>query len=77
MLSSLLATKRHRPRPTSNLVAQPWLPQRFDEGLRHGHRPFLAVAPAGYGSRRYLSSTAPTRFDSSPERCSAVSCPVV
>jgi ATP/maltotriose-dependent transcriptional regulator MalT len=67
MLSSLLATKRHRPRPTSNLVARSRLPQRPDEGLRHGHRLFLVVAPpramAPCGTslvRRLLDSTAPS-----------------
>ena len=49
MLSTLLTTKLHRPRPTSNLVARPRLAQRLDEGLRNGHRLFLVVAPAGYG----------------------------
>jgi LuxR family maltose regulon positive regulatory protein len=49
MLSTLLATKLHRPRPTSNLVARPRLTQRLDDGLRDGHRLFLVVAPAGYG----------------------------
>jgi LuxR family maltose regulon positive regulatory protein len=49
MLSTLLATKLHRPRPTPNLVARPRLTQRLDEGLRNGHRLFLVVAPAGYG----------------------------
>jgi len=49
MLSTLLATKLHRPRPTSSLVARPRLTQRLDEGLRNGHRLFLIVAPAGYG----------------------------
>jgi ATP/maltotriose-dependent transcriptional regulator MalT len=59
MLSSLLATKLHKPHPASKLVARPRLTQRLDEGLRHGHRLFLVVASAGYGSRRYLSGTAP------------------
>jgi ATP/maltotriose-dependent transcriptional regulator MalT len=59
MLSTLLATKLHRPRPTSNLVARPRLTQHLDEGLRDGHRLFLVVAPADYGSLRYLSGTAP------------------
>src|SRR5512137_2886382 len=49
MPSTLLATKLHRPRPTSNLVSPPRLIQRLDEGLRNGHRLFLVVAPAGYG----------------------------
>jgi LuxR family maltose regulon positive regulatory protein len=49
MVSTLLATKLHRPRPTSNLVARPRLTQRLDEGLRNGRRLFLVVAPAGYG----------------------------
>ena len=49
MLSTLLETKLHRPRPTSNLVARPRLTQCLDEGLRNGHRLFLVVAPAGYG----------------------------
>jgi LuxR family maltose regulon positive regulatory protein len=49
MLSTLLATKLHRPHPTANLVARPRLTQRLDEGLRNGHRLFLVVAPAGYG----------------------------
>jgi ATP/maltotriose-dependent transcriptional regulator MalT len=49
MLSTLLATKLHRPRPTSSLVARPRLTERLDEGLRNGHRLFLVVAPAGYG----------------------------
>jgi LuxR family maltose regulon positive regulatory protein len=49
MLSTLLATKLHRPRPTANLVARPRLTQRLDGGLRNGHRLFLVVAPAGYG----------------------------
>jgi ATP/maltotriose-dependent transcriptional regulator MalT len=45
MLSTLLATKLHRPRPTANLVARPRLTQRLDEGLRNGHRLFLLVPP--------------------------------
>jgi LuxR family maltose regulon positive regulatory protein len=49
MLSTLLATKLHRPQPTSKLVARPRLTQRLDEGLRSGHRLLLVVAPAGYG----------------------------
>src|SRR5512136_915569 len=49
MLSTLLATKLHRPRATANLVARPRLTQHLDAGLRHGHRLFLVVAPAGYG----------------------------
>jgi LuxR family maltose regulon positive regulatory protein len=49
MLSTLLATKLHRPHPTPNLVARPRLTQRLDEGLREGHRLILVVAPAGYG----------------------------
>jgi LuxR family maltose regulon positive regulatory protein len=49
MNSTLLATKLHRPRPTSNLVARPRLTDRLDDGLRNGHRLFLVVAPAGYG----------------------------
>ena len=49
MVSPLLATKLHRPRPTSNLLARPRLTQRLDQGLRQGHRLFLVVAPAGYG----------------------------
>jgi LuxR family maltose regulon positive regulatory protein len=49
MLSTLLATKLHRPRPTPSLVARPRLTQRLDEGLRNRHRLFLVVAPAGYG----------------------------
>ncbi|MBN1815520.1 MAG: AAA family ATPase, partial [Anaerolineae bacterium] len=49
MLPTLLATKLHVPRPTSNLVARPRLIQRLDAGLQKGHRLFLVVAPAGYG----------------------------
>jgi LuxR family maltose regulon positive regulatory protein len=49
MLSTLLATKLHRPRPTPNLVARPRLTQRLDEGLQKRHCLFLVVAPAGYG----------------------------
>lgn len=49
MLSTLLTTKLHRPRPTSNLVARPRLTRRLDEGLQKGHRLLLVVAPAGYG----------------------------
>jgi LuxR family maltose regulon positive regulatory protein len=49
MLSTLLATKLHRPRPTAKLVARPRLTERLDDGLRNGHRLFLVVAPAGYG----------------------------
>jgi LuxR family maltose regulon positive regulatory protein len=49
MLSTLLATKLHRPQPTSKLVARPRLTQRLDAGLQNGHRLFLVVAPAGYG----------------------------
>jgi ATP/maltotriose-dependent transcriptional regulator MalT len=45
MLSTLLATKLHRPRPTASLVARPRLTQRLDEGLQNGHRLFLAVPP--------------------------------
>jgi LuxR family maltose regulon positive regulatory protein len=49
MSSTLLATKLHRPRPTSTLVARPRLTQRLDKGLEEGHPLFLVVAPAGYG----------------------------
>jgi LuxR family maltose regulon positive regulatory protein len=49
MLSTLLATKLHRPHPTPNLVARPRLTQRLDEGLQKRHCLFLVVAPAGYG----------------------------
>jgi ATP/maltotriose-dependent transcriptional regulator MalT len=49
LLSTLLATKLHRPRPTPSLVARPRLTERLDAGLRNGHRLFLVVAPAGYG----------------------------
>lgn len=56
MLSNLLATKLHRPRPTSNLVARPRLTQRLDEGLRNGHRLFLVVAPAGYGKTTLVAN---------------------
>jgi LuxR family maltose regulon positive regulatory protein len=49
MLSTLFATKLHRPHPTANLVARPRLTERLDAGLRNGHRLFLVVAPAGYG----------------------------
>ena len=43
MLSTLLATKLHRPHPAANLVARPRLTQRVDEELRNGHRLFLVV----------------------------------
>ena len=49
MVSTLLATKLYRPRPTSSLVARPRLTQRLDDGLQAGHRLILVVAPAGYG----------------------------
>ncbi|HNS52761.1 MAG TPA: LuxR C-terminal-related transcriptional regulator [Anaerolineae bacterium] len=49
MLSTLLATKLHRPRPASSRIARPRLTQRLDDGLRKGHALFLIVAPAGYG----------------------------
>ena len=49
MLSTLLATKLHRPRPSANIVARSRLTGRLDAGLRNGHRLFLVVAPAGYG----------------------------
>jgi ATP/maltotriose-dependent transcriptional regulator MalT len=47
MPSTLLATKLHRPRPTSSLVARPRLTQHLDEGLRNGRRLFLVVPPPG------------------------------
>jgi ATP/maltotriose-dependent transcriptional regulator MalT len=50
MLSTLLATKLHRPRPTTNLVARPRLTQRLDDGLREGHRLFLVVPPRAMAS---------------------------
>jgi len=50
MLSPLLATKLHRPRPTANLVARPRLTQRLDEGPRNGHRLFLVVPPLAMAS---------------------------
>jgi len=50
MLSTLLATKLHRPRPTSNLVVRPRLTQRLDEGLRNGRRPFLVMPPRAMAS---------------------------
>ncbi len=49
MLSTLLATKLYRPRPTSSLVTRPRLNQLLDMGLGDGHRLILVVAPAGYG----------------------------
>jgi len=55
MVSTLLATKLHRPRPTSTLVARPRLTQRLDEGLRKGHPLILVVAPAGYGKTTLVS----------------------
>jgi LuxR family maltose regulon positive regulatory protein len=55
LLSTLLATKLHRPRPTPNLVARPRLTQCLDEGLRNRHRLFLVVAPAGYGKTTLVS----------------------
>jgi ATP/maltotriose-dependent transcriptional regulator MalT len=45
MLSTLLATKLHRPHPTANLVARPRLTQLLEEGLRKHHRLFLVAAP--------------------------------
>ena len=45
MLSTLLATKLHRPRPTANPVARPRLTQRLDEGLRNGHALSLVMSP--------------------------------
>ena len=50
MLSTLLATKLHRPRPTANLVARPCLTQRLDEVLRNGHRLFLVLLPRAMAS---------------------------
>ena len=50
MLSTLLATKLHRPRPTANLVARPRLTWRLDEGLRSGRRLFLVVPPLAMAS---------------------------
>jgi LuxR family maltose regulon positive regulatory protein len=55
VLSTLLATKLYKPRPTPNLVARPRLTQRLEEGLRDGHRLFLVVAPAGYGKTTLVS----------------------
>jgi len=55
MSFSLLATKLHRPRPTSTLVARPRLNHRLDKGLRDGHPLFLVVAPAGYGKTTLVS----------------------
>ncbi|UCC76655.1 MAG: hypothetical protein JSW37_14300 [Anaerolineales bacterium] len=49
MLSTLLATKLHRPRPTLNLLARPRLTQGLDGGLRDDLCLMLVVAPAGYG----------------------------
>jgi ATP/maltotriose-dependent transcriptional regulator MalT len=50
MLSTLLATKLHRPRPTSSPVARPRLTDRLDAGLRNGHRLFLVVPPRAMAS---------------------------
>lgn len=46
MLSTLLATKLHRPRPTASLMARPRLTERLDVGLRNGRRLFQVVTPA-------------------------------
>ena len=50
MLSTLLATKLHRPHPTANLVVHPRLTQRLDEGLRDGRHLFLVVPPRAMAS---------------------------
>jgi LuxR family maltose regulon positive regulatory protein len=55
MPTTLLATKLHRPRPTSKLVVRPRLTQRLDKGLQNGHRLFLVVAPAGYGKTTLMT----------------------
>jgi LuxR family maltose regulon positive regulatory protein len=49
VLSTLLETKLHRPRPTTSLVARPRLTDRLVEALRNGRSLILVVAPAGYG----------------------------
>jgi ATP/maltotriose-dependent transcriptional regulator MalT len=59
MLSTLLATKLHRPHPTPNLAARPRLTQRLDEGLRNGHCLFLVVslrAVASSGTSKMMIS---------------------
>jgi len=56
MVSTLLATKLHRPRPTSTLVTRPRLNQRLDDGLQKGHPLLLVVAPAGYGKSTLVSN---------------------
>ena len=60
MVSTLLVTKRYNAHPTPNLVAQPSLTQRLDDGLRDDNCPFLVVASAGNGSLCHLFGTAPT-----------------
>ena len=50
MLSTLLATKLHRPHPTANPVARPRLTQRLDERLRNGHPLSLVMSPPAMAS---------------------------
>jgi hypothetical protein len=45
MLSTLLATKLHRPHLTPNLLARLRCARRLDEGLQSDHNQFVLAAP--------------------------------
>ena len=48
-MSSLLATKLHRPSVPAKRVQRPQLIQRLNEGLEAGRNLTLVSAPAGFG----------------------------
>jgi LuxR family maltose regulon positive regulatory protein len=54
-MSSLLATKLHRPSLPPKYVQRPLLMQRLDEGLEADRRVMLVSAPAGFGKTTCVS----------------------
>lgn len=55
MFANLLATKLHRPLPSSRWVLRPHLVQRLNEGLKAGRQLTLVSAPAGFGKTTCVS----------------------
>ncbi len=55
MISSLLATKLHRPSIPLRRVHRPHLSQRLNEGLEFGRQITLVSAPAGFGKTTCIS----------------------
>ena len=55
-MTSILATKLHRPTNPPKEVSRPFLIQRLDQGLDSGRQVTLVSAPAGFGKTICVSA---------------------